>query len=240
MAIDVLQVMPGSARTTPAPEADGEPDASLPRRGVPRWVYGAGATLLAIAAVALWWTSRGPARDGNGTASRPPASADRVETAATGDAERAAPDLPSPAGTGAAEAGNEPKPDAGARGGREAEKTMSAAIAPPGAHPAAPAETGKDAGPSSSAAPGKSVSERRTGTLSVFFLGGVGELWIDGKPFAHQPPFEAVALAAGTYRVACRMSGDAVPREFTVTVQSGAHTVIEYEVGGAPVVTTNR
>lgn len=74
------------------------------------------------------------------------------------------------------------------------------------------------------------------GSLSVYFLGGVGDVWVDGKLFAHQPPFEKAALAAGAHRVSCRMTGDAESHELTVNIRPGQETVIEYEVGGTPVV----
>jgi hypothetical protein len=75
------------------------------------------------------------------------------------------------------------------------------------------------------------------GTLSVYFLGGVGEFFINDKRFSQQPPFEGVSLPAGTYRMACRMSGDPVPKEITVTIRPNRETVIEYELGRYPVVT---
>jgi hypothetical protein len=74
----------------------------------------------------------------------------------------------------------------------------------------------------------------------VYFLGGVGEVAIDGKPFSHQPPFEAVSMPVGTYRVACRMTGDMTPKEIVVRIEPDRGTVIEYEVGGEPVVTMDR
>jgi predicted Ser/Thr protein kinase len=75
-----------------------------------------------------------------------------------------------------------------------------------------------------------------SGSLSVYFLGGVGDVWVDGKLFSRQPPFEKAALAAGTHRVSCRMSGDAESHELTVNIRPGQETVIEYEVGKTPVV----
>jgi cytoskeletal protein RodZ len=75
-----------------------------------------------------------------------------------------------------------------------------------------------------------------TGTLSVYFLGGVGEVLIDGKRFPHEPPFDGVSLPAGRHRIACRMSGDATPRAVDITIVPGRETVIEYEMGGEPVV----
>jgi predicted Ser/Thr protein kinase len=74
------------------------------------------------------------------------------------------------------------------------------------------------------------------GLLSVYFLGGVGELWVDGKLFSRQPPFEKASIAAGVHRVACRMSGDETRRELTVEIRPGRETVVEYETGGEPVV----
>jgi hypothetical protein len=73
------------------------------------------------------------------------------------------------------------------------------------------------------------------GSLSVYFLGGVGDVWIDGKLFPHQPPFEKAPLAAGKHRVSCRMSEDNQTREITVTIRPEKETVIEYEVGAKPV-----
>ena len=75
-----------------------------------------------------------------------------------------------------------------------------------------------------------------TGLLSVFFLGGVGEVTVNGKPFGHQPPFEGVVMPVGKYRVACRMSGDSEPREIVVKIAPGRETVVEYEMGGQPMV----
>jgi len=75
------------------------------------------------------------------------------------------------------------------------------------------------------------------GALSVYFLGGVGDVWVDGKLFSRQPPFEKAAIAAGKHRIACRMSEDNQTHEITVDIQPGHETVVEYEVGGKPVVT---
>jgi hypothetical protein len=74
------------------------------------------------------------------------------------------------------------------------------------------------------------------GSLSVYFLGGVGDVWIDGALFPHQPPFEKAPLAAGKHRVSCRMSEDTQSKEITVNIRPEKETVIEYEVGGQPVV----
>jgi hypothetical protein len=74
------------------------------------------------------------------------------------------------------------------------------------------------------------------GSLSVYFLGGVGDVWVDDRLFSQQPPFEKAPLAAGKHRVSCRMSDDKESHEITVNIRSGHETVIEYEVGGKPVV----
>jgi len=108
--------------------------------------------------------------------------------------------------------------------------------APPATHRQEPAPK-RDAAtkpqPARVAAPGPVVEN---GALSVYFLGGVGDVWIDGKLFAQQPPFEKASIPAGVHRVSCRMSGDTESHELTVTIQPGRETVIEYETGGTPVV----
>ena len=81
------------------------------------------------------------------------------------------------------------------------------------------------------------VAKQPDGSLSVYYLGGVGEFFINGKRFTQQPPFDGVTFPAGTYRMACRMSGDTAPKEFTVTIRPNRETVIEYELGHDPVVT---
>lgn len=86
---------------------------------------------------------------------------------------------------------------------------------------------------------GKATTKPREvamGSLSVYFLGGVGNVWVDGKLFTHQPPFDKVPLAAGKHRISCRMSEDKESHELTISVRPGAETIVEYEVGGAPVV----
>jgi hypothetical protein len=127
---------------------------------------------------------------------------------------------------------------------RPARKTPEPAPVEPEANrkPAEPrVETRSDSLPVASASRPKvthaAPARVETGTLSVFFLGGVGELRVNGKKFAHQPPFEGVSMPAGTYRIACRMTGDDAPREVMVTIRADAETVLEYEMGGTPVVT---
>jgi hypothetical protein len=86
--------------------------------------------------------------------------------------------------------------------------------------------------------PAPAVAKPANGTLSIYFLGGVGEVFVDGRRFEHQPPFEAVSMPAGSYRIACRMSGDATPKEIVVSIRPNQETVVEYELGSNPVVAT--
>jgi serine/threonine protein kinase len=75
------------------------------------------------------------------------------------------------------------------------------------------------------------------GKLSVYFLGGVGEFRVNGKLFKEQPPFSGVSVPIGTHRVSCRMANESDSKEFTVSVEKGRETIIEYEIGSEPVVT---
>jgi hypothetical protein len=262
VTIDALQAVP-------APPAQDVPERPIgprsPRRGAPRWVWGAGLVVVSAAVAAVMgWPSRDATREVVPTESPLPA-ATRAADASHMVGPRADSSLAFLRGASSSE-------DApGARAGEEsAASAETTAHEPPPTMSASvsPALEGKEGGPgvpvrspgreaeSRQSSPVETVAsskgtdgpkrsapapvEKRTGTLSVFFLGGVGELWVDGRPFAHQPPFEGVALATGTYRVACRMSGDATPRNLAVTIQPGAETVIEYELGGEPVVTTTK
>jgi hypothetical protein len=74
------------------------------------------------------------------------------------------------------------------------------------------------------------------GRLSVYYLGGVGELELNGRAFSQQPPFSGAVLPAGRYRVVCRMVNESDSREFDITVKEGGETVLEYEVGKEPAV----
>jgi hypothetical protein len=74
------------------------------------------------------------------------------------------------------------------------------------------------------------------GRMSVYFLGGVGEFYINGRRFDHQPPFTAIDMPAGEYVVACAMFREEDSRQFQVSVHAGQETIIEYEVGSEPVV----
>ncbi|MFQ5510282.1 MAG: protein kinase [Candidatus Krumholzibacteriia bacterium] len=75
------------------------------------------------------------------------------------------------------------------------------------------------------------------GRLSVYFLGGVGELWFDGRKFKQQPPFTGAVVPAGRHTILCNMFREQDSREVGVTVKEGVDTVIEYEVGSEPTVT---
>ena len=74
------------------------------------------------------------------------------------------------------------------------------------------------------------------GELSVYLLGGVGELYLDGEKFMEQPPFTGVVVPVGQYAVSCKMFRSEDSREFRVTVKEGKNTVVEYEVGSEPVI----
>jgi hypothetical protein len=45
-------------------------------------------------------------------------------------------------------------------------------------------------------------------------------------------------VPVGVHRMSCRMANEDGNREFAVTIEDGRETVIEYEVGSDPVVTT--
>jgi serine/threonine protein kinase len=74
------------------------------------------------------------------------------------------------------------------------------------------------------------------GRLSVYFLGGVGELLINGEKFDQQPPFTGAVLPAGTYQVLCAMFREEDTKQFDIVVKDGQITVVEYEIGNDPVV----
>ena len=78
--------------------------------------------------------------------------------------------------------------------------------------------------------------ELKYGKLSVYFLGGVGELRVDGKPFKQQPPFTGARVPVGRHVVSCRMRNETEPREVAITVRNDEETVVEYEFGSEPVV----
>ena len=75
------------------------------------------------------------------------------------------------------------------------------------------------------------------GKLSVYFLGGVGELHLNGKVFDEQPPFSGAVVPAGRYRVTCKMFKDEHTKEFDITVSEGRETIVEYMIGQDPNVT---
>jgi hypothetical protein len=99
------------------------------------------------------------------------------------------------------------------------------------------ATSSKGAGDPAPERPQPIVVRPANGTLSIFFLGGVGEVFVDGRRFEHQPPFEGISMPAGSYRIACRMSGDVTPKEIVVLIRPNRETVVEYEIGNTPIVT---
>jgi hypothetical protein len=241
------------ARTTSATAARGV--TPKPRRAVPRWAFGSAAVLVVAAGAAIWF---GRDRGGTSTAAMAPrdtlpsvssfldppafepsvvlrgappldtssAIAGRIETA--GRVEDARPKDRAPA----------PKPveKSNTRASTTADSTRKSPTQKSASRPESTAVAiAKKPEPERAAPP-----RVETGTLSVFFLGGVGEVLVNGRPFAHQPPFEGVTMRTGTYRIACRMTGDDAPREVSVTIRADAETVIEYELGGEPIVTTSR
>jgi serine/threonine protein kinase len=78
------------------------------------------------------------------------------------------------------------------------------------------------------------------GRLSVYFLGGVGELKLNGKKFKQQPPFTEAAIPAGRYTLTCDMFRSEDSMEFQIVVKTGETTVVEYEVGNEPTISYER
>jgi hypothetical protein len=197
------------------------------RRGAPAWTFALGVAGVGGLLAAMLWVGRGPG--GGPTAERrlePPASSAMVESPmdfASGETEPAAAAVES---TRVEAAAAEAPPVVAVKTGADHPAAQNGAREPDAKSVTPPAETKKS---SSRAEP------VRTGTLSVFFLGGVGELTVNGKRFDHVPPFEGVVMPAGTYRIACRMSGDEKPREIVAAIAPDRETVIEYELGGEPV-----
>jgi serine/threonine protein kinase len=74
------------------------------------------------------------------------------------------------------------------------------------------------------------------GELSVYFLGGVGELRVNGKLFKQQPPFSAAKVPVGKHRISCRMAGEKEEREIVITVEKNRETIVEYEIGNDPII----
>jgi serine/threonine protein kinase len=74
------------------------------------------------------------------------------------------------------------------------------------------------------------------GRLSVYFLGGVGEFFLNGRKFKQQPPFTGVVVPTGQYTVSCNMFRNEDSREFQIVVKEGESTVVEYEVGNEPMI----
>jgi serine/threonine protein kinase len=249
VAIDAAPATAGPAKTA-APAGARRP---TPRRGVPRWAFALVAVVATAGATTAWFVrghkAASPASvapndtpttmasvlepgilDPRGARPSQPADTSRTRS---GDA------APAVADVAVALAKDRPSRPAPARKASEPVSTDSNAERNPAAHAA---ETRPDTVPVASASqpsPTRVAPPRvETGTLSVFFLGGVGEVRVNGKKFAYQPPFEGVSLPVGTYRIACRMTGDDAPHEVTIRIRADAETVVEYEMGGVPVVTT--
>ncbi|MDH3216706.1 MAG: protein kinase [Candidatus Krumholzibacteria bacterium] len=74
------------------------------------------------------------------------------------------------------------------------------------------------------------------GRLSVYFLGGVGEFFLNGKKFNQQPPFTGAVVPAGRYTVSCRMFRGEDSRDFEIVVKEGQNTIVEYEIGSEPTI----
>ncbi len=194
-----------------------------PRRAARGWMFAVGAVGVAGLVAAMLWAGRNP-----GAAS---SAAGRLQAPGPSAMNESSLDLAAVPQGGAALAA------------AESTRTEPAAVVDSTQNDTRPAQepVEKEALPVAAVTSGaKEKTPRkpepvRTGTLSVFFLGGVGEVMVNGKRFDHQPPFEGVVMPAGTYRIACRMSGEENPREIVVAIAPDRETVIEYEVGGEPV-----
>jgi hypothetical protein len=88
--------------------------------------------------------------------------------------------------------------------------------------------------------PGENIKlqapELEYGKLTVYFLGGVGELRINGKLFRQQPPFSAAKVPVGKHRIHCRMASEKEGRDIEITIEKSRETIVEYEVGSDPIV----
>jgi serine/threonine protein kinase len=136
-------------------------------------------------------------------------------------------------------ASREPSKSAGTPSKKPAERPDTLASGTKAATTAATSSKGaaNGAGRPTPERPAPVVATPANGTLSIYFLGGVGEVFVDGRRFEHQPPFEGISMPAGSYRIACRMSGDATPKEIVVSIRPNRETVVEYEIGNVPIVT---
>jgi hypothetical protein len=203
-----------------------------PRRKISRWVYATGIAGVGVLAAALLWTSR----DLIGAYS----SARGIQTPVSSSLSESPLIL--------AGAHDEPATPADAKPTQAdtpvvVQKDTVVAASVPDVKNTAPSEARQKPTrqpdvkqPETTVSKAVSREPVETGLLSVFFLGGVGEVKVNGKRFSQQPPFEGAVMPAGRYRVSCRMSGDSAPHEIAVTIAPGRETVIEYEMGGEPVV----
>ena len=248
LAIDTAPAAGASGLAKPPAPGAARRTSTRPRRSVPRWVFAVVAVLVTAGGATAWLTRE---------------HKESPAVVAPNDAPAAASLFDSPAlGPGAASPTKADTTRTRPRGGASKTGDVSVALAKPRAtdpvptrkksepvsvdananrKTAAPLEARPDTVPVASVSrpnpTGVAPARVETGTLSVFFLGGVGELRVNGKKFAQQPPFEGVSLPVGTYRISCRMTGDDAPREVTVRIRADAETVVEYEMGGFPVVT---
>ncbi len=226
-------------------------------RRVPRWAYAASVAAVALVVAGVLWTGQ---RGWTGLPmvreQRPTVPSALADDAALGAAANGPAATPSRTAAGAADSSHAaPAGVVPSTAARDTARTGAPDSATPSGADVAPrrettptvketvvAETPRRKTPVQEPArkPARkpaAAAPRASGTLSVFFLGGVGEIRVNGKTFPRQPPFEGVSLPAGTYRVSCRMSGDETPKEVTITIAPDRETVIEYELGGVPVVT---
>jgi len=254
VTIDASSTAAGGGRTKATAPARARSTSPRPRRGVPRWVF-AMVAVLAAAGGATAWLARGHNQE-------TPAAAAPRDTLTTMASALESPVLDPGAAVKSRDTAKTRTGDGVSTTDDPVDVAMSRgrpSDPPPTVKTAEPVSSGTEAAPkttepriekesdaAATVGAAKPTPERAQpprvefGTLSVFFLGGVGELRVNGKKFAHQPPFEGVTLPAGTYRIACRMTGDDAPREVFVTIRPNADTVVEYEVGGAPVVSTSK
>ena len=92
---------------------------------------------------------------------------------------------------------------------------------------------GAAARPGGASVSGGEAAAARYGTLSVYYLGGVGSVELDGAALP-DPPLTGYRVRAGRHVLRCRLPRDAEPHTLEVIVEPGRETVVEYELGGRP------
>jgi hypothetical protein len=246
-----LGVEPNADRTRPpevAPARQGEATRLVPAsRVVPatapparvrrsKWIYGAASFLALVACGAVLWfvmDSRG-SDDAAGGASSPKnsMSASTTETPLWPLADFRVPDSTREEVSAPDKKQSTPaKPSAEKKTSPHLASNLDTKIAvPPVKTPEKRTKTVVRTAP-----PVKNEAVVESGMLSVYFLGGIGDLWVDGKLFDRQPPIEKASIPAGVHRIECRMNGDASKKTIEVTIRPGQETVIEYELGKQPV-----